>query len=338
MRALAWNCRGVNSENSLAIPYVRRKGTFGVDAINQSGGLFLACFATNLEVKLVECTRNFIFCKIVDGLLFYFACFLYGNPNLEGRGEVWETLKNLFASNPGPTILLGDFNQTEFADQKLGGRKYLPGARAFSDWRISSGLIDLPTRGPAFTWCNNRETSDLIFEQLDRAYSNEDLDHGAILLETTPKNTKRKRPYKLEAWCLEKDEVKEIIKQEWATKTKGSSMFRAMRKQAAVSAACRNWCLNRKKELGITWDKFEEELIETREEPRKGWFGVNEVKKRKQCQEKAKDQLMYWKQRAKIKWDLLGDQCTNFFFRSVKTRKGEKHYHTPKKGGWHLVT
>ncbi|KAL2926435.1 Cardiolipin synthase [Bienertia sinuspersici] len=321
------------------------KGTFGVDAINQSGGLFLACFATNLEVKLVECTRNFIFCKIVDGLLFYFACFLYGDPNLEGRGEVWEALKNLFASNPGPTVLPCDFNQIEFADQKLGGRKYLPGTRAFSDWRVSSGLIDLPTHGPAFTWCNNRETSDLIFEQLDRAYSNEEWrclfpeayivkheiiasDHGAILLETTPKNTKRKRPYKLEAWCLEKGEVKEIIKQEWAIKSKGSSMFRAMRKKAAVSAACRNWCLNRKKELGITWDKFKEELIETREEPTEGWFGANEVKKRKQCQEKAKDQLMYWKQRAKIKWDLLGDQCTNFFLGVLKRERGKTLSHS----------
>ncbi|KAL2924812.1 Uncharacterized protein RDABS01_022675 [Bienertia sinuspersici] len=262
-------------------------GTFGVDAINQSGGLFLACFATNLEVKLIECTRNFMFCKIVDGMLFYFACFLYGDPKLEGRGEVWEALKKLFASNPGPIVLLGDFNQIEFADQKLGGRKYLPGARVFSDWRVSSGLIDLPTHGPAFTWCNNRETGDLIFEQLDCAYSNEE-----------------KRPYTIEAWCLEKDEFKEIIKQEWAIKSKRSSMFRSVRKQEAASAACRNWCLNRKKEMGITWDKFKEELEETREEPIEGWFRVNE-------------------QRAKIKWDLLGDQCTNFFFRSVKTRKGK---------------
>ncbi|KAL2903953.1 hypothetical protein RDABS01_002663 [Bienertia sinuspersici] len=45
---------------------------------------------------------------------------------------------------------------------------------------------------------------------------------------------------------------------------------------------------------------------------------------------------MYWKQRAKIKWDLLGDQCTNFFFRSVKTRKGKNTITLLKKedGTW----
>ncbi|KAL2942559.1 GMP synthase [glutamine-hydrolyzing] [Bienertia sinuspersici] len=85
-------------------------GTIGVDAINQSGGLFLAYFATNLGVKIVDCTKNFIFCKLVDGDLSYFDYFLYGDPNLEGRGEVWETLKKLLNANLGPTILLGDFN------------------------------------------------------------------------------------------------------------------------------------------------------------------------------------------------------------------------------------
>ncbi|KAL2931716.1 Photosystem II protein D1 [Bienertia sinuspersici] len=71
--------------------------------------------------------------------------------------------------------------------------------------------------------------------------------------------------------------------------TKGSFMFRAMPKQEAVSTACRTWCLNRKKELGIMWDKFKEELEAAREETNEGWYGVNEVEKRRQCQETAKD-------------------------------------------------
>ncbi|KAL2921482.1 hypothetical protein RDABS01_012973 [Bienertia sinuspersici] len=181
--------------------------------------------------------------------------------------------------------------------------------------------------GPTYPWSglhmgNNRETGDQIFEQLDRAYSNENWrclfleafivnheiiasDHGAILLETSPKKTKRKRPYKIEAWCLEKYKVKEIIKQ-------------------------------KKKDLGITWDKFKEELEATREETNGWWYGTNEVEKRRQCQEKARDQLMYWKQRVKIKWDLLGDQCTSFFFRSAKTRKGRNTIGLLKKedGNW----
>ncbi|KAL2894644.1 hypothetical protein RDABS01_010553 [Bienertia sinuspersici] len=113
-------------------------------------------------------------------------------------------------------------------------------------------------------------------------------------------------------------------------------MFQAMRKQEAVSAACRTWCLNRKQKLGITWDKFKEELEVTREQTSEVQYGVNELAKRRQCQDKARDQLLYWKQRAKIKWDSLGDQCTSFFFRSVKTRKGRNEINLIKKedGTW----
>ncbi|KAL2924330.1 Phosphoglucosamine mutase, partial [Bienertia sinuspersici] len=259
-------------------------GTIGVDAADQSGGLFLACFATNLGVKILDCNKNFILYKIIDGDLFYFSYFFYGDPNMEGRGKVWESLKKLLNDNPGPAILLGDFNQVEFADQK----------EVVENICQEHGLL-----------VNGEETGELIFEQLDRAYS---MRNGGVCFPRSQlRIAKKKRPYKIEAWCLEKYEVKEIIKKKWAVKTKGSTMFQAMRKQEAISTACRTWCLNRKKELGITWDKFKEELEATREQT---------------LRSNTEDQLLYWKQRAKIKWDSLGDQCTSFFFRSVETRKG----------------
>ncbi|KAL2945520.1 Plasminogen activator inhibitor 1 [Bienertia sinuspersici] len=243
MRALAWNCRGVNSENSLAIPYIRwlvRKTNPDFVFLSE-----IKCAASKLDSKF----HYMGFTGIIgvdavnqNGDLSYFAYFLYGDPNLEGRGEVWETLKKLLNAN----------------------RTY-----SNEEWRCLFPKASI-------------ENYKIIAS-----------DHGAILLETSPKKAKSKRPYKIEAWCLEKCEVKEIIKQEWAMETKGSSMFRAMKKQEAVSIACRTWCLNRKKDLGITWDKFKEELEATREETNEEWYGVNEVEKRRQCQEKARDQLMY---------------------------------------------
>ncbi|KAL2923042.1 hypothetical protein RDABS01_014533 [Bienertia sinuspersici] len=105
-------------------------------------------------------------------------------------------------------------------------------------------------------------------------------DHGAILLEASPKKTR------------------------------------------GAAKACKTWCLERKKQLGITWDIITEELSPLQTSIKEEKCGDVEIRKRKECIEKAKTQHMYWKQRAKNCWDNLGNQCTSFFFRSVKMRKG----------------
>ncbi|KAL2900063.1 50S ribosomal protein L3 [Bienertia sinuspersici] len=172
--------------------------------------------------------------------------------------------------------------------------------------RIDNGLTELPVHGPAFTWCNNREGGELIYEQLDRAYCNEcwrDLfpeaciinheilasDHGAILLETSPRRLKRKRPYKLEAW-----------------------------RQEAVAKDCRSWCIERKKRLGITWDLSKEELeplqaiIKNREE------GDSEISKRLVCQEKQSCSFYTGNKERKLRGIRLEISAQDFSFRVLR--------------------
>lgn len=67
-------------------------------------------------------------------------------------------------------VTLGDYNQIEFADQKLGGNSVIPGAHNFSKWKVDCGLMELPYHGAHFTWTNDREGGNSIFERLDRAY------------------------------------------------------------------------------------------------------------------------------------------------------------------------
>lgn len=51
---------------------------------------------------------------------------------------------------------------------------------------------------------------------------------------------------------------------------------------------------------------------------------INERNRRKVIRTSTYIKPEYWKQRARIKWDQLGDQPTNFFFKSMKSRKGGK--------------
>lgn len=42
------------------------------------------------------------------------------------------------------------------------------------------------------------------------------------------------------------------------------------------------------------------------------------LSKTKEVSTVAQDQRMYWKQRAKCKWDAYGDHSSKFFYKSVK--------------------
>ncbi|KAL2929498.1 HTH-type transcriptional regulator lrs14 [Bienertia sinuspersici] len=170
-----------------------------------------------MSVKVEVCTENFILCNIFDGPYYYYICFLNGAPKIENREEIWRTLSEIFVRHQGPLVILGDFNQVEFADQKGGGTRYIPGAKKFTEWRLDRA------------YCNAEWRS--IFP--DALVINHEMivsDHGAILLEASPKKTRRRRPYKIEAWCLDDPQIKEIIHQIWTEKEVGSPMFKNMRR------------------------------------------------------------------------------------------------------------
>ncbi|KAL2893256.1 hypothetical protein RDABS01_009165 [Bienertia sinuspersici] len=162
------------------------------------------------------------------------------------------------------------------------GSDYLPRAKKFTEWRIRNGLIELPSQGPAFTWCNNRGGGELIYQQLDRAYCNEDW--RSLFPDTVVINHENKKD--------------EIIKQTWSKTIEGSSMFRNMRKQEAVAKACRSWCLECKKKLGITLDLFIEELGPLQAATKVKQYGDLEVFKRQDCREKANHSI-YTRNRGK---------------------------------------
>ncbi|KAL2893282.1 putative RNA-directed DNA polymerase from transposon X-element [Bienertia sinuspersici] len=297
MKALVWNCRGVNSENSTTIPHIRwlvrrtnpdfvflsETKCLGSDirassSIKEGGvneltlsqhevqwvisygfhdfgalGQVLCCSPKFTQAAVEEARSSFMLepearpGRRAMGL-FRSLC----------REEVWANLTQNFKTFQGPIAIIGDYNQVEFIDQKSGGSCHLPRAKKFREWRIENGLTELPSHGPAFTWCNNREGE-------------------------------RKRPYKLEAWCLEDPQIKEIIGQHLSRKIRGSPMYISMRRQEARG----------KKRLGITWDLFKEELGPLQANLKNRQEGGSEISKRLECQEKAKLQLLYWKQKGK---------------------------------------
>ncbi|KAL6180078.1 hypothetical protein ACLB2K_046746 [Fragaria x ananassa] len=82
------------------------------------------------------------------------------------KRQLWSDLNAIHAQHVrGPWVVFGDFNCVFGAHEKRGGSP--PNAtscREFQQMCTSCDLIDIPTKGLAFTWTNRR-----VEEQLDRA-------------------------------------------------------------------------------------------------------------------------------------------------------------------------
>ncbi|XP_021762917.1 uncharacterized protein LOC110727647 [Chenopodium quinoa] len=64
----------------------------------------------------------------------------------------------------------GDFNQVKYLVDKLGGAPSILGRYDFLNWKIASGLVDIPFTGSPFTWTNG-QLGNPTFERLDKGYA-----------------------------------------------------------------------------------------------------------------------------------------------------------------------
>lgn len=135
---------------------------------------------------------------------------------------------------------IGDFNQLDVFDNKLGGASCIRGWQEFINWKIDSQLLDIPFLGSPYTWTSKSLLPFAIFERLDRGYmssswllqfpfsiiSNQSIlcsNDSAIIYSNISHTVLMRRPYQLDYWCLNFTEVSTIIKNIWTPPLMGSS-------------------------------------------------------------------------------------------------------------------
>lgn len=84
-------------------------------------------------------------------------------------------------------------------------------------------------------------------------------DHSPIIFNSHPPKIKRKRPYKLESWCLKNPEIQEKINLIWSERTQGSGPFQLQRKLGHFLYEAKSWCLSHKKDHKVDWVDIQEE-------------------------------------------------------------------------------
>ncbi|KAF8106023.1 hypothetical protein N665_0148s0011 [Sinapis alba] len=173
MRALSWNCRGIGNDltvRRLTEMYQKyRSGLvflsetknkrmvlqniqadlgfdclFTVEPLGLSGGLALFSM-DDFQINVLFSNNRMIDVEaIIDGIKVYMT-FVYGDPVLEHKDQVWERLTRFSTTRTGPWFMIGDFNEITDHNEKEGGRRrldnsFLPFKQMLSD----CGMMEFP--------------------------------------------------------------------------------------------------------------------------------------------------------------------------------------------------
>ncbi|XP_048498238.1 uncharacterized protein LOC125496736 [Beta vulgaris subsp. vulgaris] len=385
MSSLSWNCRGLRNISSQSVGFISSlasssnldfiflsetksqvsllepifsrlgfKGCTGADSNGSKGGLFL-CWSKNVAVSIIVVSQNYVCCSTSDVTgNEYFVAFVYGSPYVSDRSEVWDNLSSIMDNNKGKWMLIGDFNQVESNDQKLGGSNNLKGATNFIEWKLMNQLMDLPYQGVNYTWTNNRVNKDAIYERIDKAFCNEEWrenfpdaevwnlpillsDHSPLILHVQEKKkSSKKRPYRLDAWSLNHPEILDIIKEDWKRAQEGSPSYVLQRKLQCSLRSIREWSLSFKKKNKIDWVDINTSLTEHQKGILDHHQAETDQNSRNYILNSLEVKTEYWKQRAKSRWDELGDKTSAFFYKSVKGRSTRNEIKALKdlEGNW----
>ncbi|XP_074297766.1 uncharacterized protein LOC141628538 [Silene latifolia] len=236
----------------------------GVDPMGSAGGLWIG-WRKEVRFSFVESFPNFVILMVekYNGLPCYLVLF-YGAPYVNLRLPILQQLEESLENLEHPFLIVGEFNQVEYTCDKLSSNKSkIPGAYEFSNWKIRNELLDIPFKGPRFTWCNNRKGDKRVYERIDKALGSKDWftffpetgikhfpiqisDHAPIEVDLNLTKNSCKKPYKIDAWALEYPEC----------------LTRVVRKLSGVRQAVKRWSMDKREEWLGKWDDFDKRLEE----------------------------------------------------------------------------
>ncbi|KAJ3708187.1 hypothetical protein LUZ61_011892 [Rhynchospora tenuis] len=231
-----------------------------------------------------------------------------------------------------PVCMAGDFNAILSISEKFGGNQHWDRQnQIFHNFVFRNGLIDLGFKGPAFTWTNKRYTSTPIFERLDRVlvtpswihlYSRAVVlhlpriysDHAGILLKWDGSINVGKT-FKIEHHWLKDADFLNLCTRSWqACETEDFSV-----NLMNLTKNIKQWAKGRENPQGKL-KRIEEQLITLQSRhPAIQDLNVEQALLRDYYNTEELVNI-YWRQRAKQKWILEGDQNTRYFHTQATNR------------------
>ncbi|KAG7559018.1 Reverse transcriptase zinc-binding domain [Arabidopsis thaliana x Arabidopsis arenosa] len=320
-------CRGLGFENS-----------YRVDAIGQSGGLWLLWRSEVGEVEIVEASDQFIHAKVINGVEVVNLIVVYAAPSVSRRSSLWDQLTTVIRGAVGPIVVGGDFNTIVRLDERSGGNGRLsPDSLAFGDWINELSLIDMGFKGNKFTWRRGRVASTVIAKRLDRVFccAHSRLkwqeatvmhlpflssDHAPLYVQLSPEvqSDPKRRPFRFEAAWLKHSGFKDLLTASWKRDISTAAAL------VSLKDTLRRWnrevfgdVMKRKEKLLVEIKTVQDNLEVT---PTDALLEREELLL-KEFDSVLEQEELIWLQKSREKWFELGDRNTSFFHTSTVIRR-----------------
>ncbi|XP_020693255.1 uncharacterized protein LOC110107353 [Dendrobium catenatum] len=315
-------------------------------AIGNAGGILVLWKNAFISFHSFFKTNQCIMGKVcgVNGLSLEVAV-VYANKDRYIRNQVWEDISKTHNMD-APLLVGGDFNCIMSQEDKKGGKAFhFSGAAGdMGNFMAANGLVDPGFLGPAYTWTNNKDARSRIFSRLDHFLISSSIldsfqglkvrhltrlasDHCPILCSF---QSEVRRSYshwiKFEDVWASLPKAWQLVWDKWKVDDEGNEACKLNKKCQRTLKALFFWSKNKVKMLNQLKEELDKEIKELQELEclPSGLTVIQEeaLKYKVQLLNSTLARLMlWWKQRAKVRWIEEGDGNTRFFHSMASARR-----------------
>ncbi|CAA7040441.1 unnamed protein product [Microthlaspi erraticum] len=285
-----------------------------------------------LQINIITATDNYIDASITYKDKFFYATFLYGEPDKTKRGEVWEQISDLTAARVSPWFLTGDFNDILDNTEKQGGPiRSEASFGVFREFMATNDLYDLQHTGNSLSWRGVRY-DHLIHSRLDRAVANsawsemfptgrsaylryEASDHRPIISFFEPTLKKRRGLFRYDRRMKNNEEIKKLVDKTWKANLSQTVQGKISACRREISRWNRKHHWNSKKII----EDLKKRLDEAMSARVPDEAAIQEINANLKTNYKKEED--FWKQRSMQLWLALRDKNTGYFHAVSRNRK-----------------
>ncbi|GJR94726.1 RNA-directed DNA polymerase, eukaryota, partial [Tanacetum coccineum] len=298
---------------------------------------------SHMDVKFIWGNSNYQFvCHGLPSNTKILFVVIYAPQSQSLKRSLWEYISSLIARWNGESIVMGDFNEVRFEEERFGSNFNKSSARAFNQFISASGLVDVKLEGYSFTWSHpsgNKMSkldrflvSEGIFSSfpsllatcLDRHLS----DHRPILLNESLVDY-GPIPFRVYHSWFKREGFDDMVHSAWNSFSHSDPnlLIRFKKKLQALKAIIRAWIKDKNLLLSGTRNAIVADLSVIDKQLDNGYVSDDLILKRMGLMSKLQDlkrnEATDLAQKAKIKWAIEGDENTNFFHDIINKRRSQ---------------